>query len=92
MAKVLKRSGKKVAFSQAKLKRAIDKAAKDAKITPKKRKEVIKEVSAPVIKAVKKKRVIKAVDLKRMILRKLDKVAKKAATAWRRYDKKKKKR
>ena len=91
MTKVLKKDGRKVAFVAAKLKKSIDKAGKDAKISPSKRKELIREIAEPVIKAAKKRKLVKSSELRRAILGKLDRKSKKVSAAWRRHDRKRKK-
>ena len=90
MTKVLKKGGKKQAFSVSKLKKSIEKAAKDAGLPNSKIKVLVKEVAEPVIALAKKKRTVKAAALRRAILGRLDRKAKAVSNAWRRYDRKKK--
>jgi transcriptional regulator NrdR family protein len=91
MGLVVKKSGKKQTFSAAKIRRSIDSAAKEAKVSAPERKKLVKEVADPVIDLYKKKRVVKAADLRRSILGRLARKRKKVASAWRKYDRKKKK-
>ena len=91
MTKVLKKDGRKVAFAAAKLKRSIDKAGKDAKISLSRRRELVKEIAEPVIKAAKKRKLVKSSELRRAILGKLDRKSKKVSAAWRRHDRRIKK-
>ena len=88
---VLKKDGRKVAFAVAKLKRSIDKAGKDAKISLSRRRELVKEIAEPVIKAAKKRKLVKSSELRRAILGKLDRKSKKVSAAWRRHDRRIKK-
>ena len=90
MGTVVKKGGKKQAFSAAKIRRSVEKAAKDVKMAPAKVKELVKNVADPVIALYKKKRTVKVSALRRSILGRLDRRAKKVSAAWRRYDKKKK--
>lgn len=90
MGKVLKKDGKKQPFVAAKIKRSVEKAAKEAKLSSAKVKKLVKEVAEPVIALYKKKRLVKAVDLRRSLLGRLDRNFKKVANAWRRYDRRKK--
>ena len=89
MGLVIKRGGKKQSFSGSKIKGAIEKAAKDAGISSLKRNELIKEVAVPVIDLYKGKRAVKAVELRKSILKRLERRAKSVVSAWRRYEKKK---
>ncbi|MBU1203739.1 MAG: hypothetical protein KKG60_01580 [Nanoarchaeota archaeon] len=91
MTYVLKKGGKKQAFSGAKIRSSVEKAAKDAKVPAMKRKILIREVAEPVIRLFKKKRSIKATVLRKSILGRLDRKLKKVSTCWRRYEKKKRK-
>jgi len=91
MTTVVKKGGKRQAFSPAKIRRSVERAAKDAKVPPAKRKKLVKEVCDPAIALMKKKRSIKAADIRRSLLGRLARKSKKAASAWRKFDKKKKK-
>lgn len=87
---VIKRDGKRQSFNASKLRKSIEKAAKEAGMSAGKRKELIKEISEPVIKLYKN-RSVKAVALRRSILGRLDRKAKSVSKAWRRHDRKKRK-
>ncbi len=91
MAKVVKKSGKKQTFLPRKIRTSVERAAKEAGLNPKKTKELVEEVAEPVIELYRKKKVVKAADLRRSLLGRLDRKAKKVSAAWRRYDRKKKK-
>lgn len=86
---VIKKSGKKQAFSIAKLKRAIERAAKDAKLSAAKRKKLAAEVVSPLVKALKSRKVIKASALRKAVLGRVERRAKAVASAWKRFDRKK---
>ena len=88
MVKVIKRSGKKEAFRPGKIKKSVEKAAKEAGMAPKNIRILISDVVDPLIDVVKKKRVVKAVDIRKSVLRRLDRRAKSVSGAWRRYDRK----
>lgn len=90
MVKVVKRDGKKENFVPKKIRVSIEKAAKEAGVAPRKIGDLIEEVAEPVIEVYKKKKVVKVSDLRRSILGRLDRKAKKVSAAWRRYEKKKK--
>jgi len=87
---VVKRGGKTQKFSPGKIKKAIDKTAKDAHVPVAKRKELIKEVALPIIKLYKNKRV-KSTDLRKIILRRLSTRSKATVSEWKRWEKRKKK-
>lgn len=91
MTKVIKKRGKVQAFIPSKIRRAIDSSARDAKLSLAKRKELIKEVAEPAISFFKKKRVVKTTDIRRSLLRRLNRRSKQTLRAWRKYDKERKK-
>lgn len=88
MGMVLKRGSRRQTFSAAKLRRSVEKAAKDGKMSAGKRKELQKEVADVVIEQYKRKRTVRVADLRRSILGRLDRRAKAVSAAWRRYDRK----
>ena len=90
MVKIIRKNKKIVAFSAAKLKRGILRAGKDAKINAKELKQIVRKVSAPVIRAIRKRRSVKSSAIRKAVLARLDKSYKNIAKAWRKYDKKKK--
>ena len=91
MGQVIKRGGKKrQVFNSAKIRKSIQKAAKDVKFSPTKIKELVKEVSNAVIKQYKGKRVVKSIVLRKSILGRLDRRVKSIASAWKRYEKRRK--
>lgn len=75
----------------AKIRRSVEKAAREAGLTPTKIGDLMQDVAEPVIEVYGKKRSVKAVDLRRSILGRLDRKAKKVSAAWRRFDRKMKK-
>jgi len=87
---VVKRDGKTQKFNPSKIKKAIEKTAKDAGLNSAKRKDLLKEVALPIIKLYKHKRV-KSVDLRKVILRRLQSRSKATVAEWRRWEKRKKK-
>ena len=87
---VLKKGGKRQAFSTAKLRRAIERSAKDAKLKAPKAKKLVGEVVDPLVKVLKKKRVVRASALRKAMLGLIERRAKAVARAWRKFDKKKK--
>ena len=87
---VIKRGGKTQAFSPSKIKKAIEKTAKDAGLSAMKRKELLNEVALPIIKIYKNKRV-KSTDLRRIILGRLSTRSKSTVAEWKRWEKRKKK-
>lgn len=87
MGQVIKRSGKKQAFSSAKIRRAIDRAAREAGLSGGKRHELA-QVAKHIIEKYMKRKLIKATEIRKSILRILDRRARGAAQAWRRFDRK----
>tara|TARA_Y100000310_G_scaffold13087_1_gene13411 strand:+ start:1329 stop:1601 length:273 start_codon:yes stop_codon:yes gene_type:complete len=86
MVDILKRSGRKQNFSLAKLQKAIDRAAKDAKMPVAKRKELCKEIAEGIKGSLRRKRSISAVDLRRRVLGRLDRRSIATSKAWRKFD------
>ena len=85
---VLKRSGRKQKFNLTKLEGGILKAAKEARLKPDQAKRLAKEISLSIKKGLKGKRIIKAVELRERVLRRLDAREKKVSAAWRKFDRK----
>ncbi len=92
MTQVIKRGGiKRQSFSPAKIKNAIRKASKEAGFSKTKIEEIVKKVGNSAIDFYKKKRVVKATAIRKSILGRLGRISKTIASAWKRYEKKKKK-
>ena len=89
MGQVIKRGGRKQAFSAAKIRKSIQKTARRSKLSPAKTKQIVKEVGDAVIKAYKGKRLIKSTAIRRSILGRLQRKSRAAASVWRNYKKKK---
>jgi len=90
MTQVIKRGGRKQKFVPAKIRYSIKKAAQEAKISPEKQKQLVKDVGEAVIDFAKKKKLVKAVELRKSILGRIQRRMKSVASAWRRYEKRKK--
>ena len=84
---VIKRDGKKQKFSAGKIRRSIQKAAHEAGVSASRAKELIHDVADAVIKEYQNKKT-KAAYLRRIILRRLDRKSRSVSSAWRRFDKK----
>lgn len=91
MTHVIKRGGRRQIFSPAKIKSAIKGALKEAGLPKTKVEENVKKVGNAVIDFFKKKRVAKTTDIRRSILGRLGRISKASASAWRRHEKKKRK-
>jgi transcriptional regulator NrdR family protein len=90
MTHVIKRGGKrKQPFNPAKIKGAIKGAAKEAGFSPTKVEELVKEVGNEVIAFFGKKKVVKAVDIRRSIIGRLERKSKKVASEWKKFEKRK---
>ena len=90
MTQVIKRGGKKrEAFSPSKIKNAITKSAKEAGFSSKKIEGIVKEVGNGVIGFFGKKKVVKAVDIRKSILGRLQRKAKAVAVQWKKFEKRK---
>ncbi|GAH37897.1 unnamed protein product [marine sediment metagenome] len=91
MTQVIKKGGKKQKFIPAKIKNSIKKAAAGARISPAKTRELVKDVGESVIDLYKRKKLVKTIDLRKSILGRLNRKSKSVASAWKRYEKRKKK-
>lgn len=86
MTNVIKRGGKIQKFSPSKLKRAIAAAIREAKVPMKNRKKILREVAGPVMKAVRKRKTIKSSAIAKLVVAKLRRKSKEAATKWVKYE------
>jgi len=90
MTQVIKRGGKRrQIFSPSKIKKSIKGAAREAGFSASKAERVVNEVGDGVINFFKKKRVVKSVDIRKSILRRLNRRAKAVAAKWRKFEKRK---
>ncbi len=90
MTTVIKRGGqRKQSFSPSKIKSSIKGAVKEAGFSSKKVEETVKDVGNEVIGFFGKKRVVKSVDIRKSILGRLQRRSKAAASAWKRFERKK---
>jgi len=85
---VIKKGGKKATFRPAKLKRAIQGAAKDAKLPAARVKTVVNKVYRAVMKSLAKRKSAATATLRKRVLGQLDKIEPAAAKAWRKHDRK----
>ncbi len=86
---VIKRSGSRQRFSRAKLERAISRALREARISGTRAKEIVREISEGVYTSIIRRRSIRAADLRKRVIDRLERRARSAASAWRRYDRRK---
>jgi transcriptional repressor NrdR len=90
MTQVIKRGcKKKEAFSPSKIKNSVKKAAKEAGFSTSKIEDVVKEVGNGVIGFFEKKKVVKSVEIRRSILGRLDRSAKRVVKTWKKFEKRK---
>ena len=89
MTDVIKRNRRRERFDARKLRRAIENAARESKISDKRVKEVVDRVSRKIIEIAEKKREIEAEDIRERTLRELDALEPAVSEAWRNFDKNK---
>jgi transcriptional regulator NrdR family protein len=90
MTKVIKRGGKrKQAFNASKIRSSIKGAAKEAGFSPSKTQELVEEVGNSVIGFFGKKKVVKSVDIRKSIIRRLERRAKSVSAKWKHFEKRK---
>ena len=92
MGAVIKRSGRRQAFSAAKVRRSVQRAAREARISTARTRELMRDVSDAVVKRYKGRKTVKTTDLRRAILGRLDRRVKYVSAVWRRYDRKRRRR
>ncbi len=91
MGKVIKKGGRRQAFSPIKIRRSIQRAAKEAGFSPAKIRKTVREVGDEVITFYKKKRLVPSGVLRRSVLGRIERRSKATALAWRRQEKRKRK-
>jgi transcriptional regulator NrdR family protein len=90
MTTVIKRGGRRQAFVPSKIRKALKGAAREAGFSAAKQRELVEEVGEAVINFFKKKKLVKSIDIRKSILRRLSTRAKSAASAWKKFEKRKK--
>ncbi len=88
---VIKRNKKREKYSIKKLERAIQNATREAKLSLVKGKQIAKKIAVDITKTIKRRKFIKSTDLRRRALRRLGSVSKAIVSAWRRFEKRKRK-
>jgi len=91
MGHVIKKGGRRQAFSATKIKKAIAGAAKRAKFTPAKTRNLVREVGDEVVRVYGKKRTVRASAIRRSVLGRIDRRVKSVGRAWRLVERKKRK-
>ena len=92
MGMVIKRGGKKQSFSASKIKRSVSKAAREAGLSASQTKKLLTKVASPVIKRFRGKKSVKSSAIRKAVLSKLDSKANAVSAAWRKHEKRRKKR
>jgi transcriptional repressor NrdR len=87
---VLKRGGGRQRFSPAKLKKSIKKAARDAGASLKTKRE-LGSVAKEVLAKFKERKLIRAAEIRSAVLSRLSRKSRSVASAWKRYENKKRK-
>ena len=88
MADIIKRDKRRQKFSRAKLERSIILAARGAKLTTARGKQIAQDIAGGITKEISRRRSIKSTELRRKILSRLESRSKAMISAWRRYDRK----
>jgi transcriptional regulator NrdR family protein len=86
MTVIIKRNGEKEKFDEAKLRRAIAAAANEADLPVDRCQMVVAEVTNDIAADVAGKKEVRAVEMRELILARLDKVEPRVACSWRDYD------
>ena len=83
---VIKKSGKKQKFSEKKIKKCIECAAKDAKIKKDKREKIIEAAIKKVLEYSKNKEELTTAEIRDLVLMELDMIDKSVMRAWLAYE------
>ena len=86
MTVVIKRNRRREQFDAEKLRRAIERAADDAGLSPAKRKSLVAKVATAVIAIANKQAQVRSAMLREWILYRLDKLAPPVSRSWRDHD------
>ena len=86
MVDVIKRDKRRQKFSRAKLERSIILAAREAKLTTSRGKQIAEDIADGITKAISRRRSIKSTELRRKIFSRLEARSKSIISAWRRYE------
>ena len=92
MVNVIKRNGRRQKFSKAKLASSIEKAARESGMNAIRARDICDRMSADIAKRIRDRDEIRSSDLRRRVLGRLDRSAKRIAACWRRHERKVKKR
>lgn len=92
MGVVIKSGGRRQAFMASKIRRSIEHAAREAGVGGARARELVKEVGGSVIDFYRRKRSVRTSELRKSILRRLDRRARSVSSAWRRYDRSRRRR
>lgn len=84
--RVIKRNQRREAFSRRKLERAIEHAAREARVSRMERRTLAREVARDVQDSLRRRQSVTSVELRRRVLGRLGRRARSVATAWRRYE------
>ncbi len=91
MTQVIKRGGKKEKFNPGKIENALKGAAKKAGFSRGRIEKVVNEVGNAVINFYRKKNIVQTSAIRKSIVGRLDRNFKTVASAWRKQEKKKRK-
>ena len=86
MTEVIKRDNRKQKFSLSKLENSITKAAKEAKLSPIKGKELSKDISQGIHTLVKRRKSIRTTEIRKKVLKRLESRSRAIVLSWQRYD------
>ena len=85
---VIKRDSRRQAFSKAKIVGAVEKAAREARVSSDKRREYAREISEGVAKSLSRRSSVRSSEIRRRVLKRLESRSRAAVSAWKRHDRK----
>ncbi len=91
MSEVVKRNGKREAFSEKKVRQSIEKAAKEAGIKTDRTREIVADASREALELGRTSPATSTQSIREKILVRLDAIEPSVSSAWRAYDAKRKK-
>ncbi len=89
MTEVIKKNGKKEEFQPDKLKRSVEQAAREVKLSEEKMKQIVVKSTKPVIEYIYQKPEVKTQEIKEKVVEAVEKEHKEVAKAMKEFEKKK---
>jgi len=90
MTEVIKKNGEKQEFDPEKIKRSVEKAAREVRLSDERLKDIIVKVAQPVIVKIRDQDTIKTEDIRKEVIETVRQEAPEVAEAWKDFEQNKK--